>query len=352
MRLLSPCATTAHNTGCNMARLSISAAPLPTFVMLGLLCVACQNVDWWMRPGHADARMYRWVDESGAVHYSDQIPPAQIERGHATLNQEGVRTGTIAPAPTAEEIQQLKEQERLKAEEARRIEQEKVADQQLLTRFRSIEDLTLAREGKVAAVDALGQTTRDGIRLAQRHLRELHQKSADLKRAGKPVPAPLNDDIAKTERLIRTAYTTILDQEFRKASIRKEFDQIMSRYSRIRNLPAPVAATPPDALPGNFISCQGIAECQRDWEKALAYVHAQSDRQDEIVGPGLLIVFQRDEREDRLLTLVWIQKTPQEPVSLYLDLECKNRLTANLACTNQAALNVRDGLRAAVTPRQ
>lgn len=337
-----------------MAKSSCRADPWPIFLLLGLLCVgAGSGAGWWMRLGYADSSTYRWVDENGYVHYSDRIPPAQIDQGHIKLSEEGLRTERIAPAPTAEEIRQAVELERLQREEAQRIEQEKVANQQLMQNFRTLEDLALAREGKVAAVEALGQTTRDNMRFELKRLRELHQKSAELERAGKPVPAQFQEDIAKAEQLLRDGYSTILEHEFLKASIRQDFDEIMARYRRLRKLPEAADASRKPAAAGlrlnNLVSCQGSEQCAHAWERALDYVRAQPVTQEEITGPGLLIAAQQDEREDRLLTLVWIQKTPQDPVYLYLDLECKNRLTANLTCTNQSALAVRDGFRAAVT---
>ncbi len=350
--LLNPCVTTAPIMACEMARRPARADPWLIVVILGVLGVVCPGADWSIRLGYADSRTYRWVDDTGAVHYSDRIPPAQIEQGHTRLSQEGIRTETVAPAATAEEMQRMQERERLQQEEARRIAQEKADNQAILQQFRSLEDLTLAREGKVAAVEALSQTTRDDIRFEQRRLRELHKQTAELKRTEKPVAAHLQDAIAKSEQLIRDGYATIIEQEFRKESIREEFDQMMLRYRNLRQLPESAEATGKAAagsLSSNLVICHDSEQCHQTWEKALAYVRAQADIRDEILGPGLLIAAQQDAREDRLLTLVWIQNRPEEPVYLYLDLECKNRLTANLTCTNQAAMNVRDGFRAALT---
>ncbi|WP_281054926.1 DUF4124 domain-containing protein [Thiocystis violascens] len=307
-----------------------------------------------MSLGYADSSTYRWVDESGNVHYADRIPPAQIDQGHIKLSEEGLRTEMIAPAPTEEEIRQAVELERLQKEEARRVEQDKVANQQLIQNFRTIEDLALAREGKVAAIEALGQTTRDRIRFELRRLRELHQKSAELERTAKTVPAQFQEDIASAEQLLRDGYSTILEHEFLKESIRQDFDGILARYRRLRQLPESADTSRKRAAGlrlNNLVSCHGSEQCAHAWERALAYVRDQAATKEEITGPGLLIAAQRDEREDRLLTLVWIQKTPQEPVYLYLDLECKNRLTANLTCTNPSALAIRDGFRAAVDPQ-
>lgn len=303
--------------------------------------------------GNTDMRLYRWVDDHGVVHYADRIPPTQIDQGHTTLNREGVRTEVVPPAPTAEDIERAQALARQQVENARRAEEERVANQALLKRFRSLEDLILAREGRIAAVDAISQTTRDNIRLIQRRWRELHQQQASHKPTDPPLPATLSADIVRIEDQIRTAYTTIVTQEFQKVAIRAEFDQIQARYIALKSNTKPNVATLPlpaaDVLARNMARCYGAETCQRDWERARAYLRALPDIREELNGSGLLMVMQQDDEEERLLTLVWIQQPTDAAVYLYLNLECKNRLTASQLCTNSAALTVRDGLRAALS---
>ncbi|WP_200153786.1 DUF4124 domain-containing protein [Chromatium okenii] len=299
----------------------------------------------------AEGQLYRWVDDSGVVHYSDRIPPQQIEQGHTTLNREGIRTEVVAPAPTAEDLKRIAEQERLQQEAARRAVQERQTNQELLQRFHSIEDLLLTRDGKIAAIDALNQTTRDRIRQAQQRLRDLHKQRLARQPQDPPLPVSFAADMAQVEQQIRAGYTTIVSQEFQKVAIHADFNQLQARYLALKNNATPGAnvASPPTAeLANNLVRCTGAAACQRAWQTAQAYVRAQPDIREELTGAGLLIAVQRDDREERLLTLVWIQQPSDPAVSLYLDLECKNRRTASLICTNQAALKARDGFRAAL----
>ncbi len=313
--------------------------------------VLCLAVGVWLADGAAQPTLYRWVDESGTVHYTDQVPPGQVKQGHTKLSPEGIPTETVPPAPTEQEIELAREQERLKAEEARRIAQQKADDQRLVNLYRSIDDLVLAREGKVAAIEALSQVQRDGIRVQQERLLKLHQQLKELERAARPVPDELKREIDQTGTLIRDSYAAIIDQEFQKTAIRREFDAIMARFSRLRRLPEPPATSPDpagDLLLGHLVSCQGSGPCAVLWDRALAYVRQQAGTQDEMLGAGLLIAFQTDEREHRRLTLAWIQQSVGQPVRLYLDLQCKNRLTGSLVCIDQAAIAHRDGFRAAV----
>ena len=73
---------------------------LPCLVVLTLLATT------------SEARLYRWVDEAGAVHYTDTLPPAQAERGHAEMSEKGLVVDTTERAKTPEELQREEEAKR------------------------------------------------------------------------------------------------------------------------------------------------------------------------------------------------------------------------------------------------
>ena len=171
--------------------------PIAALLMLGVLSSA-------VGAGGADGpKMFRWVDENGVVHYTDQIPPNEIDKGHAELSKQGVRVDQVPPIQTLEEIQRERELERLRAQQDRLVEQQKAADRVLLRTFRSVDDLLMARDGKLAAIDVVIQVARGNIRRQQDWLRNLRADAANLERAGKPVPQHMTESIGKTERFIR-----------------------------------------------------------------------------------------------------------------------------------------------------
>lgn len=321
----------------------------PRWLVTGALLGASLVVAGWPDRGYAQKQMYRWVDEQGEVQYTDQPPPARLGQGHTKLNEVGLRTETIPPPPTAEERRQAKEQERLQAEEARRIEQQQAADQRLLQTYRSIDDLLLAGKGRLAAIEAPIQAKREAILAEQDRLLKLAAEKKSLERAGKPIPAPLQDGIAQSERRLRDDYAFIIEQEQRKAPTRLEFAQNAERYRTLRKLPAlAIPETAVDPAANDWVNCQGAAQCGQYWQRAMDYFRAHSDPNDEIAGPGFLMSLRKDEREDRRFVLVWIQTSASDPVRLYFDLECRDRLTTG-SCASESDQTIRDGFRAAVT---
>jgi hypothetical protein len=74
----------------------------------------------------------RWVDDQGNVHYSDVIPPTEIDKGRTLLSPDGVRVDTVPPQKTPEQIQRERELERLRVQQERMREQQRADDRVLL----------------------------------------------------------------------------------------------------------------------------------------------------------------------------------------------------------------------------
>ena len=51
----------------------------------------------------AQAKMYKWVDENGQMHFGDRIPPKYLVKEHEELNEQGVTTKVREAAKTPEE---------------------------------------------------------------------------------------------------------------------------------------------------------------------------------------------------------------------------------------------------------
>ena len=49
------------------------------------------------------AKLYKWVDEDGKVHYSDKVPPEAIRNEHKQLNEHGVVKETVEKDLTDEQ---------------------------------------------------------------------------------------------------------------------------------------------------------------------------------------------------------------------------------------------------------
>jgi hypothetical protein len=303
-------------------------------------------------PCWAQAKLYRWVDERGVVHYTDHIPPSEAERGHTELNAQGVAVDTVAPAKSVQELRRERELERLREQQERLLAQQREEDEILLRTFRSVDDLIMAREGKLAAIDVVIGVARTNIRSQQRWLSDLRRDAADLERAGKPVPDHLQASISKTERYIRDAYASIVEREQQKDGIRRDFDRSLLRFRQLRNIPAEpgggLAIRDRPAL-GNLVTCSGREDCERLWAKALAFVEAQATTPVQTSGPNILMTAPPQTPEDLSLTLSLIRESDAENASLFLDMQCKSLGTEESRCADERAVEILEGFRKALS---
>lgn len=302
-------------------------------------------------PGLSDARVYRWVDEQGVVHYTDQMPPTQVDKGHTALSDKGIPLETVPPAQTLDELQRERELKRLRAEQERLVEQQRAADRVLLSSFRSVDDLIMARDGKLASVDVVIGVARGNIRREQERLAQLRSEAADLERAGKPIPSHLEEGMAKSERAIRDAYSTIVERERQKEEIRVEFERDHKRFRQLKEIPDDRAQVPEDpsrpAL-SNLVGCAGKEQCARLWARAVAYVREHATTPVQTAGPNILITAAPKTSEDLSLALSLIPDPGEKSASLFLDMQCKSTGSADLDCRDERVLRVLDGFRQAV----
>ncbi|MEW7983392.1 MAG: DUF4124 domain-containing protein [gamma proteobacterium symbiont of Phacoides pectinatus] len=226
-------------------------------ILLGLLLCAA--------PDHSGAsKLYRWVDDEGTVHYTDQVPPEQSRRARTQLNERGMEVEHTEKVRTPEQI--LQEQERLRAEQRAR-------DQVLLRTFRTEEDIRHALEGKLTAVDVMIQITRSNIRRAKVKLSEMQGDAATLERQGRPVSPQLQGNIETTREQIQEGYDTILGLEQQKSAISAKFTANQERFLILKNLKhetqrGMAGAGRPNLLLQTLVPCADEGACAASWEHA------------------------------------------------------------------------------------
>src|SRR5215470_4040274 len=91
--------------------------------------------------GAPAAKLYRWTDDKGVVHYGDTVPPEYAKQDRNVLNSQGVNVGFEQGEVTPE---QRAEKERQAAEAKRaQLQREETArrDKMLLETYISVSDI-------------------------------------------------------------------------------------------------------------------------------------------------------------------------------------------------------------------
>ncbi|RFA30047.1 hypothetical protein CAI21_07485 [Alkalilimnicola ehrlichii] len=140
-------------------------------------------------PVLGEARLYRWVDEHGNVHYSDHVPPEHAHQGRDVKSSDGRTLDRVAPARSREEIEAEKRQQQAEAETRRRLEEEAARqaehDRVLRLTFSSVRDIERIRDDRIEALRGRIHLAEGRIVNLEGQLNQARQRAADLERSGR-----------------------------------------------------------------------------------------------------------------------------------------------------------------------
>jgi len=160
-------------------------------------------------PLDAAAKVYRWVDENGVVHFGDAIPPEYSKEQHEVLDQRGVRT-TVNQQQDASASMELDDRDR--------------ALLATYTRVDEIEDVLKRRTGYL---DAQNDVARD-------RLKGLQAREAELEGN----PAAINE-LATVKQRIGEYEAEITRRGTEIERIRAELEKDIQRFRELKGLDGP-----------------------------------------------------------------------------------------------------------------
>lgn len=186
------------------------------------------------------AKLYKWVDEDGQVHYSSTMPAQQKKKKHQELNKSGIVVSTTEEARSDDEraADSLAKQEAEKksTEEARlkAIQDEK--DRVLLLTFSNEEELSLARDSRLEVLDSVISLINKSIASTQKTLDELRQTADEIYLSqGKQVPGGLAQKIEHFTRKIDNRNAQLALKQSEKDKINGQFEVDLARYRELKS---------------------------------------------------------------------------------------------------------------------
>jgi len=201
---------------------------LPGLCLAGLLCV--------FNTQSMAGALYKWVDENGAVRYSDQLPPKQNPKGHQKLNPQGLVVTTKEAAKSPEEIaieaealQQQREEVRLKALQKRQ-------DRVLLLTFSSEQEIEHARENRLESIDSVIRLIQNSVKSTQGQLDHFtNHAQLNYTSKGKEIPGGLAQKIEHYQRKIERRNVQLESKEVEKDKISAKYNQDLERFQRLKS---------------------------------------------------------------------------------------------------------------------
>jgi hypothetical protein len=153
------------------------------------------------------AGMYKWTDDKGIVHYSDQMPAEAVNKGTVVFDKQGRPIKKIEAAPTAEQVKAKEAEDDRQRALARVRDEQTRKDMALLQSYTSEDEIDFARNRAISAVSDQIKSAEDYTAKMTGRQQELGKQKSAL--GDKPVPSALenelkglNDEIGRQARLL------------------------------------------------------------------------------------------------------------------------------------------------------
>lgn len=295
----------------------------------------------------------KWQDENGEWHFGDTIPPEYVNKEHSILNERGLEVERIERAQTKEEIAREKELERLRAEQQRIIEEQQAKDEVLLRTFRTEDDIIMARDGKLAAVDVQIKVAQDTIKRLKRNLSDMQKKAAAQERQNGFVSKRLQEDIEKNNKQIEENYAAILDKEKNKQRIIEKHDEDIERFRVLNKLsPRKEQESKQEerrlTFLENVVPCTDDATCDSAWAKAKQYALKHATTKLEMESDTVIITGAPSRDDEYSITVSRIRDHKGTGAEIFLDLQCRETTKGRDLCKSEELNSIRQGFRGAL----
>ncbi|MEM9304890.1 MAG: DUF4124 domain-containing protein [Pseudomonadota bacterium] len=178
-------------------------------------------------------KLYKWVDEDGNVHYSDQVPPDQVKQARERLNEQGVVVESTDRAKTQEELAVEREARAAELAAEREAERQLRADQELLATYASSADIYRVRDQQVDALDRSIEAAQSYIAGQRKSLATLLERAANNERQGREISPALRSSIDSSQEQIAEQQAFIDSKEAEKQEIIVYFEEELARFRDI-----------------------------------------------------------------------------------------------------------------------
>lgn len=175
-------------------------------------------------------KLYKWTDQQGNVHYSDQIPPEAKEYARERMSEQGVSVERVDRAQTPEEIAARIAAEDKAAAEAKAAEERRKADEALLNSYANEEDLVRSFNQRIDLLNQTVEARRIEISAREQGLAKLVAQAAEMERSGRTVSDALKQTISGERTEIERQKQFLLKKESEKEAARVDYERDIARY--------------------------------------------------------------------------------------------------------------------------
>ena len=183
---------------------------------------------------NTNARMKCWTNSDGIKECGDKVPPEYTQQGYQELGKGGIIREETDRVKTKEELQKEKFAADAKAREQKEIKNKKAHDTMLLKTFTSIDEIKVAQQQKIDAIESTIKVVKKRIIKLQYSLDdELDENSIDKQIDGKEKKHG-NAELLKKQISQNKSY--IKKRIAEKEKIKETYLKYIARFKELKGL--------------------------------------------------------------------------------------------------------------------
>lgn len=178
----------------------------------------------------AQAKLYKWVDNNGQVHFGDKIPIEYLVRKHEELNASGqVVKQYQAPETPAQKAEKRRiEKAKKRAELIQKKKQRR--DRVLLDTYTTERDLVMARDSRLDAVGSQIKLAQSIVNDSVASVKALNERIKRIQSSGRKVPKDIFLRLKNEQQQIEMHKQVVIEHKNRRQDIEKQFNGYIKRF--------------------------------------------------------------------------------------------------------------------------
>ncbi|WP_024301174.1 DUF4124 domain-containing protein [Pseudogulbenkiania sp. MAI-1] len=177
----------------------------------------------------AGGTLYKWVDESGKVHYSD-APPLQAPNNLVELDRRGSVTRSVE---TPKERAAREAREAAAQSDAARQRYQARYDKGLLESYQSPDELRAEREKQLAVQQSILDALQNDRKTLQQNIVQQTRQIEALQKSGKPVPPALSTNLGILRQQAAHTEAAIISRQAEIANQTRKMRYDLERYHQL-----------------------------------------------------------------------------------------------------------------------
>ena len=177
---------------------------------------------------------FRWVDEQGVVHYSDEVPAPAAGKDRTIMNAQGVPVRHL-------DAQKSQDQLAAEARERNEVIKQKQHDTFLMTTYTSVKDIEALRDSRLEQLNTQRGAGLQYIetlksRLGSLQTRALAYRPYSANPGARSMPDDLAENLVHTVSEMNTQTSALARETEEEATLRAQFQADIDRYKELHTL--------------------------------------------------------------------------------------------------------------------